>query len=91
MGNKFLSHIKETDGIFHVVRAFDNPEVTHTENEVDPVRDMNIISSELVLKDLEFANNRATEIQAKINKQNAKEEKEELATLQKVIALLEAG
>jgi len=40
LGNNFLSHIREVDGIFHVCRAFDNPEVTHTENEVDPVRDL---------------------------------------------------
>jgi ribosome-binding ATPase YchF (GTP1/OBG family) len=40
LGNNFLSHIRETDGIYHVVRAFEDPEVTHTEVEVDPVRDM---------------------------------------------------
>lgn len=40
LGNAFLSHIRETDAIFHVVRAFDDPEITHTENEVNPVRDM---------------------------------------------------
>lgn len=73
LGNKFLSHIKETDGIFHVVRAFDNPEVTHTEIEVDPIRDMEIISSELILKDLEFCGNRIGELSTKVNKQNDKD------------------
>lgn len=44
MGNHFLSNIKEVDGIFHVVRAFDDPDVTHVENEVDPIRDMATIN-----------------------------------------------
>jgi obg-like ATPase 1 len=61
LGNHFLSHIKETDGIFHVVRAFDDPEITHEENSVDPVRDMEIICNELVLKDIEFLTKRITE------------------------------
>jgi len=51
LGNAFLSHIRETDAIFHVVRAFDDPEITHTEAEVNPVRDLQIISDELVYKD----------------------------------------
>lgn len=45
LGNAFLSHIKEVDGIFHVLRTFDDPSVTHTEIEVDPVRDANIVSN----------------------------------------------
>jgi obg-like ATPase 1 len=61
LGNHFLSHIKETDGIFHVVRAFDDPEITHEENSVDPVRDMEIICNELVLKDIEFLAKRIVE------------------------------
>lgn len=51
LGNAFLSHIREVDGIYHVVRAFDDPEVTHTEIDVDPIRDLQIISDELVFKD----------------------------------------
>ncbi len=47
-----MSHIKDVDGIYHVLRAFDDPSVTHTEIEVDPVRDAQIIVTELVLKDL---------------------------------------
>lgn len=53
LGNAFLSHISSTDGIFHVVRAFEDPEIVHTEMSVDPVRDMKIICEELCLKDLE--------------------------------------
>lgn len=53
LGNAFLSHISATDGIFHVVRAFEDEEIVHTELSVDPVRDMKIICDELCLKDLE--------------------------------------
>ncbi len=66
LGNAFLAHIRETDGIYHVVRAFEDPEVTHTENEVDPVRDMDIISTELVLKDLDYIEKRIADLDHKI-------------------------
>jgi len=51
LGNAFLSNISACDGIYHVVRAFEDSEIMHTELEVDPVRDMDIISGELVQKD----------------------------------------
>lgn len=54
LGNAFLSHIKAVDGIFHLVRAFDDAEIVHVEGEVDPVRDLAIIHEELRLKDQEF-------------------------------------
>lgn len=54
LGNAFLSHIAAVDGIYHVVRAFDNPDVVHVEESVDPIRDLDIIQSELCKKDLEF-------------------------------------
>ncbi|KAI3653967.1 hypothetical protein MP228_000686 [Amoeboaphelidium protococcarum] len=57
LGNAFLSHIKAVDGIFHVVRAFSDDEVTHVEGEVDPIRDLSIIHEELRLKDIEFLQN----------------------------------
>jgi len=52
LGNAFLSHIQGVDGIFHVIRAFEDAEIIHTEGEVDPIRDLEIISSELAKKDL---------------------------------------
>lgn len=58
LGNAFLSHIKEVDGIYHVVRAFEDEEITHEEITVDPVRDMEIICDELCLKDIEFLTKR---------------------------------
>lgn len=52
LGNAFLSHIQAVDGIYHVIRAFDNEEIIHEEGDVDPVRDMDIIHGELIAKDL---------------------------------------
>lgn len=54
LGNAFLSHVRAVDGIFQVVRAFDDAEVTHVVGDVDPCRDMEIISTELRLKDIEW-------------------------------------
>lgn len=51
LGNAFLSHIQAVDGLYHVVRAFDNPEVVHVEDTVDPIRDLNTIMYELCRKD----------------------------------------
>ena len=47
LGNAFLSHIQAVDGIYHMVRAFSNEEVIHNEGDVDPIRDMDIITNEL--------------------------------------------
>eukprot|EP00039_Didymoeca_costata_P018452 m.333509 g.333509 ORF g.333509 m.333509 type:complete len:447 (+) comp17161_c0_seq1:33-1373(+) len=54
LGNAFLSHIQAVDGIFHVVRAFENDEIVHVDDSVDPVRDLETIQNELCLKDLVF-------------------------------------
>ena len=54
LGNAFLSHVRSVDGIFQVVRAFDDDEVTHVEGDVNPIRDMEIIQTELRLKDIEW-------------------------------------
>src|SRR3954469_24863595 len=53
LGNKFLSHIREVDAILHVVRTFEDPDITHVENSVDPLRDIDTIDTELALADLE--------------------------------------
>lgn len=54
LGNAFLSHISACDSLFHVIRAFEDEDVTHVEGEVNPVRDLDIISSELRLKDQQY-------------------------------------
>lgn len=54
LGNAFLSHIQAVDGLYHVVRAFDNPEVVHVEDTIDPIRDMDTITYELCRKDTAY-------------------------------------
>ncbi|KAF5008799.1 hypothetical protein FDECE_4939 [Fusarium decemcellulare] len=54
LGNAFLSHIQAVDGMFHIVRAFDNDQVLHVDDSIDPVRDLNTIQSELCKKDLDI-------------------------------------
>ena len=53
LGNKFLANIRECEAIAHVVRAFDDPDVTHVNNKVDPLADMEIINTELILADIQ--------------------------------------
>src|SRR5712691_9112013 len=52
LGNQFLSHIREVDAVVHVIRCFDDPDVVHVMGPVDPVRDHDVITSELALADL---------------------------------------
>ena len=58
LGNQFLSHIRQTDAICQVVRCFDDPEVVHTQGEVDPIRDADLIEYELILADLDTISKR---------------------------------
>ena len=58
LGNKFLANIRTTDAIIHVLRCFDNENITHVDGSVDPVRDKEIIDTELIMKDLETIENR---------------------------------
>ncbi len=73
LGNKFLAHIREVDAIAHVVRAFVDDDVTHVSNRIDPVADIGIIDTELVLADLDTAT-RAFERAAKAAKAGDKEQ-----------------
>ena len=58
LGNKFLSHIREVDAILHVVRCFENVDITHVEGGIDPRRDIDIINMELILSDIELTERR---------------------------------
>lgn len=89
LGNAFLSHISGVDGIFHVVRAFDNEEIIHEEGDVNPLRDMDTISGELVAKDLQQVDRRLPELDNLIARKNLKIDKDEKELLIKVKALLE--
>jgi GTP-binding protein YchF len=74
LGNQFLSHIREVDAILHVVRCFEDPNVVHVENRVDPVADVETITAELCLKDLETVDKRR-ERSRKMLKANKAEDK----------------
>ena len=62
LGNQFLSHIRNTDAIAEVVRCFEDENVTHVEGSVDPVRDIQIIDTELCLADIDTINNRMKKV-----------------------------
>ena len=63
LGNQFLGHIRAMDAIVHVVRCFDDPNVVHVDGSVDPVRDIEVVATELLLKDLETVEGRLGEVQ----------------------------
>ena len=67
LGNKFLANIRETDAIIHVLRCFDDENVTHVDGTVNPVRDKEVIDSELQLRDLETIESRITRVQKMAN------------------------
>ncbi|KAJ9156961.1 Obg-like ATPase 1 [Coniochaeta hoffmannii] len=95
LGNAFLSHIRAVDAIFQVVRCFDDAEIIHVEGDVNPTRDLDIISEELRLKDIEFVE-KALENQKKKTRQGGqslemKKWREEEATIEKVLAWLKEG
>ncbi len=89
LGNKFLSHIRETDSILEVVRCFDDSNIVHVDGSVDPIRDIETINLELVLADLETVNKRI-ERAAKLAKGDKKYLVEE-ETFKKVRDALEGG
>jgi GTP-binding protein YchF len=90
LGNQFLTNIREVDAIVHVVRCFEDPDVTHVMGEVDPVRDREIINLELVLSDLQLVERRLERVQ-RTARSGDKEAVTELGLLQKLQVLLSAG
>lgn len=93
LGNAFLSHVRAVDGIFQVVRAFDDAEVIHVEGDVDPLRDMEIISTELRLKDIEWVEKEIERLRKQVRSCGSvsladKAKKEELATVEKILKTL---
>lgn len=92
LGNAFLSHIRAVDGLFQMVRAFDDSDIIHIEKSVDPVRDAQIIHDELVLKDMEFVQSAIdSTLKSLKNPINGKEKKEYLETAEIAMKILEAG
>ncbi|KAB8339057.1 hypothetical protein FH972_021993 [Carpinus fangiana] len=95
LGNAFLSHIRAVDAIFQVVRCFDDAEIIHIEGDVNPTRDLDIISEELRIKDIEFTE-KALENLIKQTRRGGqslemKKLKEEQACVEKVLEMLKEG
>lgn len=90
LGNKFLSNIRETDAIVQVVRVFENSNIIHVHNKVDPTEDMEVINTELILADLETVNKRVDKLQ-KEARGNDKEAIAKLAVVEKIKKVLETG
>ncbi len=74
LGNKFLSHIREVDAIVEVVRCFVDPNIIHVSNKVDPISDIEVVSVELILSDLEIIQNRINKMGRKANVTKDKQE-----------------
>ena len=89
LGNKFLSHIAQTDAIVHVVRCFGGDEVMHVSGSVDPIRDIEVITTELVLADLQLVSNARTRVEKQMK--GRKELAAVFEALGKVQAHLDAG
>jgi len=90
LGNQFLANIREVDAIVHVLRCFEDDNITHVDGSVDPLRDAETIETELMLADLESLEKRMGPIQKKA-KSGEKEAKEQMAVIEPVLALLRDG
>jgi GTP-binding protein YchF len=94
LGNQFLSHIREVGMIAHVVRCFDDPDIIHVANKIDPADDIEVIHTELALADLETLDKRVEKLQKQIRGLDAagkKEADKELSGLAKVRVALQEG
>ena len=83
LGNKFLSHIRETDAIVEVVRCFDDGKIIHVEGGIDPIRDIETINLELAIADLDVINNRLERVSKKARTTKNKDDLLEVETLEK--------
>jgi GTP-binding protein YchF len=90
LGNKFLGNIREVDAIIHVLRCFEDPDVTHVEGSIDPIRDAETIETELMLADLDSLEKRIIPLQKKA-KGNDREAAAQVALMEPLIAALQAG
>lgn len=89
LGNKFLSHIREVDAIVHVVRCFEDENITHVDGSVDPIRDIETINLELVLSDVEIIERRIDRVKKQMK--GDKSLAGELALLERVKAAMDEG
>lgn len=91
LGNQFLANIRNVDAIVQVVRCFDNDEIIHVEGTVDPIRDLEIINTELMLSDLEQIEKRLAKVEKKAMANGSPEEKMEVEVLHKAKSALESN
>lgn len=91
LGNQFLANIRETDAILHVLRCFDDPNIVHVDGSVDPVRDKEVIDTELQLKDLETIENRISKVAKQAQTGGDKNAKKMFDVLVKYKAALDQG
>lgn len=90
LGNQFLANIRETDAIIHVLRCFEDENVTHVEGEIEPIRDAETVETELMLADMESLEKRIIPLE-KRTRGNDKEAVQQLALVQKTLELLRDG
>ncbi|HWA02391.1 MAG TPA: redox-regulated ATPase YchF [Rhizomicrobium sp.] len=90
LGNQFLANIREVDAIAHVLRCFEDDDITHVEGKIDPVGDAETVETELMLADLESLERRAIAVEKKA-KSGEKEAREQHALMTKALTLLRAG
>lgn len=90
LGNQFLSHIREVDVIVHVLRCFDDGNITHVEGAVDPIRDAEIIEMELILADMQSLQKRIPTLEKQMRGSD-KDAKEQHSLLTRILPLLEEG
>ena len=90
LGNQFLSHIREVDAVAYVVRCFEDDDITHVENRIDPVADAETVETELMLADLDSLEKRRPNLEKKA-KGGDKEAKAQVALIDKALALLREG
>ena len=88
LGNKFLSNIRETDAIIHVLRCFDDSNIVHVDGKINPLSDKEVVEYELVLKDIEIIEKRLDKIK-KTLRSGSNESKKEIEILEKVLFQLE--
>jgi GTP-binding protein YchF len=89
LGNQFLAHIREVDAIIYMLRCFEDGNITHVEGAIDPMRDADIVETELVLADLESLEKRLPALQKKAK--SDKEAAEQVALIERVLAVVSEG
>ncbi len=91
LGNQFLGHIRSTDAIIHVVRCFDDPNIVHVSGSVEPLRDIDVINTELLLADLDSVEKRLQKVEKTARSTTDKNLKKEYETIKKIYDALSAG